>query len=69
MYRHLAGGKQARDTDRGIAAMKAGKHVYCQKPMTHTVYEARRMAEVARETKVATQVATGNSASEETRVL
>jgi predicted dehydrogenase len=49
--------------------MKAGKHVFCQKPMTHTVYEARRMAEVARETKVATQVATGNSASEDTRVL
>ena len=52
-----------------IAAMKAGKHVYCQKPMTHTVYEARKMAEVARQTKVATQVATGNSASEVTRVL
>lgn len=52
-----------------IAAMKRGKHVYCQKPMTHTVYEARRMAEVAREAGVATQVAVGNAASEETRVL
>ena len=52
-----------------IAAMKAGKHVYCQKPMTHTLYEARKMAEVARETKLATQVATGNSASEATRLL
>ena len=51
------------------AAMKAGKGVFCQKPMTHTIYEARRMAEVARETKVATQVATGVSSSEETRVL
>ena len=52
-----------------VAAMKKGKHVYCQKPMTRTVYEARRMAEVARETGVATQVAVGNQASEATRVL
>ena len=52
-----------------LQAMKLGKHVYCQKPMTHTVHEARRMSEVARETGVATQVATGNSASEATRLL
>jgi predicted dehydrogenase len=52
-----------------IAAMKAGKHVYCQKPMTHSVFEARRMAEVARETRAATQVAVGNQASEDTRLL
>ena len=52
-----------------IAAMKKGKHVYCQKPMTHSIYEARRIAEVARETKVATQVAVGNQASESTRLL
>jgi predicted dehydrogenase len=52
-----------------VAAMKKHKHVFCQKPMTHTVYEARRMADVARETGVATQVAVGNQASEETRLL
>jgi predicted dehydrogenase len=50
-----------------VAAMKKGKHVFCQKPMTHTVYEARRMAEVARETGVATQVAVMNAGSDDTR--
>jgi predicted dehydrogenase len=49
--------------------MRKGKHVYCQKPMTRSIFEARRMGEVARETKVATQVAVGNQASEETRSL
>jgi predicted dehydrogenase len=52
-----------------IAAMKKGKHVFCQKPLTHTIYEARRMAEVARKTGVATQIAVANQASEDTRLL
>jgi predicted dehydrogenase len=52
-----------------VAAMRKGKHVYCQKPMTHTVWEARRMAETAREKGVATQVAVANAASEDTRRL
>jgi predicted dehydrogenase len=51
------------------AAMKKGKHVFCQKPLTHTMYEARRIAEIARETGVATQIAVGNQASEDTRLL
>jgi predicted dehydrogenase len=51
------------------AAMKKGKHVFCQKPLTHTIYEARRLAEIARETGVATQIAVGNQASEATRQL
>jgi len=38
------------------AAMRAGKHVYCQKPLTHDVYEARQLARLARETGVATQM-------------
>jgi len=41
-----------------MAAMRAGKHVYCQKPLTHDVYEARALTLAAREAKVATQ--TGN---------
>lgn len=39
-----------------MAAIRAGKHVYCQKPLTHDVYEARMLAKAAREAKVATQM-------------
>ena len=30
-----------------MAALKAGKHVYCQKPLTHDIHEARQLASVA----------------------
>lgn len=52
-----------------VAAMRKKKHVFCQKPLTHTIYEARRMAEIARETGAATQIAVANQASEDTRLL
>ena len=39
-----------------ILAMKAGKHVYCEKPLTHDIWEARTVAKVAKETGVATQM-------------
>lgn len=39
-----------------ILAMKKGKHVYTQKPLAWSVYEARRMREVAAEMKVSTQM-------------
>ena len=51
------------------AAMKKKKHVFCQKPLTQTIYEAHRIADIARETGVATQIAVGNQASEATRLL
>lgn len=38
------------------AALKARKHVYCQKPLTKTIYEARRLGELANEAGVATQM-------------
>jgi predicted dehydrogenase len=46
-----------------IMAMRMGKHVYCQKPLTHTVKEARLMREIAREKKLCTQM--GNQGSAE----
>lgn len=52
-----------------IAAMQRGKHVYCEKPLTHSVWEARMVAQVAKEKKVATQMGNQGQASEETRRL
>ncbi len=52
-----------------IAAIKLGKHVYCEKPLTHSVWEARQVARAAREAKVATQMGNQGQASEGTRVL
>jgi len=39
-----------------ILSMQAGKHVYCEKPLTQNVHEARAVAKVAKETGVATQM-------------
>jgi len=41
-----------------IRAIRAGKHVYCEKPLTHTVHEARIIAEAAKKQGVATQMGT-----------
>ena len=45
------------------AAMRAGKHVYCEKPLTHTVGEARQIAALAKRSKVVTQTGNQGSAS------
>jgi predicted dehydrogenase len=52
-----------------ILAMKHGKHVYCEKPLTHSVWEARKVAEFAREKKLATQMGNQGQASDGTRKL
>ncbi len=41
-----------------LTAMRAGKHVYCQKPLCHDVAECRRLAETARKTGVISQLGT-----------
>jgi predicted dehydrogenase len=46
-----------------VMAMTMGKHVYCEKPLTHSIYEARVMRDTARKYKVATQM--GNQGSAE----
>ena len=51
-----------------LLAMKLGKHVYCQKPLAHTVEEARLMTKVAAETKTVTQMGNQGHAGEGLRL-
>jgi len=51
-----------------LACMERGKHVYVQKPMAQTVWEARVLTEAARKYKVATQMGNQGYAREGTRV-
>lgn len=48
-------------------AMKMGKHCFCQKPLTHTVLEARRLGEIAKDAKVATQMGNQGTADSNLR--
>ena len=41
-----------------VMAMKLGKHCYCEKPLAHSVYEARAMADVAKQNNLVTQMGT-----------
>ena len=52
-----------------MTAIQLGKHVYCEKPLTHSVYEARRLAEAARGAKVATQMGNSGQASQKSRLM
>ena len=52
-----------------MMSIKLGKHVFCQKPLTHTVYEARVITETARKYKVQTQMGNQGRSSEEIRRL
>jgi predicted dehydrogenase len=52
-----------------MLAIKLGKHVYCEKPLTHDIFEARALGEAAREHKVMTQMGNQGHAGEGIRVL
>lgn len=52
-----------------MAALQAGKHIFCQKPLTHTVVEARKITEAARAAGVQTQMGNQGHSSEHIRLL
>ena len=56
-----------------VAALQSGRHVYCEKPLAHTVSEARRIAEVARHerrvTQLGTQIHAGNNYHQVVKVI
>ena len=52
-----------------MKAIKMGKHVYCEKPLAHSIYEVRKLTEAAREAEVATQLGNQGQASEANRLV
>jgi len=79
-YRKFFDSDQAKDVDAilcatpdhthaliSLRAMREGKHVYCEKPLTHNIAEARLVGKVAAETGVATQLGNNGHADEKLR--
>lgn len=52
-----------------MAAMQLGKHVYVQKPLTHDIYEARKLTEAAKRYKVVTQMGNQGSSGDGVRQM
>lgn len=52
-----------------MLAISKGKHVYCEKPLTHSVWEARTLTLAARKAGVATQMGNQAQADEQTRLV
>ena len=52
-----------------MAAIKRGKHVYCEKPLAHSVYEVRELMKAAKENKVVTQLGNQGHSFQEIRMF
>lgn len=52
-----------------MAAIEAGKHVYCEKPLAHNIYECRRLAEAAERSSVCTQMGIQGHSGEGSRLI
>ena len=52
-----------------LRAMKMGKHVYCEKPLAHSIYEVRALMQTARQTKVTTQLGNQGHSFDSIRVF
>ncbi|MFL5787705.1 MAG: Gfo/Idh/MocA family protein [Flavisolibacter sp.] len=52
-----------------LSAMQLGKHVYCEKPLTHDIYEARILTEAAKKYRVVTQMGNQGSSGDDTRIV
>ena len=53
----------------GMAMVKAGKHMYMQKPLAHSLFEVRQLTEAAREHRVATQMGNQGHSGEGARLI
>ena len=52
-----------------MAALRHGKHLYCEKPLTHSIWEARELTRAAREAGVATQMGNQAQADRDTQLV
>jgi predicted dehydrogenase len=52
-----------------LRAMKMSKHVYCEKPLAHSIYEVRTLMKAARERKVTTQLGNQGHSFDSIRVF
>ncbi|MEJ7737644.1 MAG: Gfo/Idh/MocA family oxidoreductase [Chitinophagaceae bacterium] len=52
-----------------LAAMQLGKHVYCEKPLTHDIFEARILTQAAKKYKLVTQMGNQGSSGDDTRLI
>ncbi len=49
--------------------MQSGKHVFCQKPLTHDIYESRMLAKAAKDAGVVTQMGIQGHSAEGLRLI